>query len=261
MEKLKVIKIGGNIIDNPTALASFLKDFASLQGHKILIHGGGKIATQLSAKLGIETKMHEGKRITDQETIDVVTMVYGGLINKNIVAKLNAMGTKTMGLTGADAQIVLAKKRPVKVIDYGFVGDVEQVDNLLIKSLMDQKINMVIAPLSVDSFGQILNTNADSMAQAIAVSMSQHFETELIYCFEKNGVLGDANDDNSVISSINPSSYFQLKNDNVVNAGMIPKLDNAFLALQKGVSAVIIGHAKNIANMDKTDYICTKICL
>ncbi len=261
MEKLKVIKIGGNIIDNPQALSSFLKDFSSIKSHKILIHGGGKIATQLAEKLGIKTQMYEGKRITDQETIEVVTMVYGGLINKKIVGLLNALNNRAIGLTGADAQVVISQKRAVAPIDYGFVGDIEKVNSQFIASLIESNLTIVFAPLTSDITGQILNTNADTMAQAIAVAMSTIFETELIYCFEKNGVLNDPNNEDSVIPKIDFALYQNLKQQEVVNAGMIPKLDNAFKAIQEGVKTVVIGHAKNIAKMDQSDYICTKITL
>lgn len=261
MEKLKVIKIGGNIVDDPQALSSFLKDFSSINDHKILIHGGGKIATQLAEKLGIKTQMHEGKRITNQETIDIVTMVYGGLINKKIVGQLNAHNTTTIGLTGADAQVVLAQKRPLIDIDYGYVGDIIKVNSEFIKTLIISGLTIVFAPLTADTNGQILNTNADTMAQAIAVAMSAIFDTELIYCFEKNGVLNDLNNDNSIIPKIDFELYHNLKQQGVVNAGMIPKLDNAFKAIEAGVKTVLIGHARNIAKMEQSDYICTKITL
>jgi acetylglutamate kinase len=241
--QLNIIKIGGNIIDNPEALSKFLKIFAEIPDHKILIHGGGKIATKYAVKLDVETKMVEGRRITDQAMLDVVTMVYGGLVNKQIVAKLQALNTNAIGLTGADGGVILAKKRPIGAIDYGFVGDIEKVDNLLIINLLQNNLTPIFAPLTYDKDGNILNTNADTQASAIAVAMAKDYEVNLIYCFEKKGVLSNPDDDDSVISQINPAQYAEYKTTGTINAGMVPKLDNAFSALQKGVKKVIICHA------------------
>lgn len=245
-QKLNIIKIGGNVIDNPRALAQFLKDFSALSDGKALIHGGGKIATKIAVKLDVETKMVEGRRITDLPMLEVVTMVYGGLVNKQIVAQLQALDCNAIGLTGADAGVILAKKRPVREIDYGYVGDVEKVNDAIIKNFIDNQLTPVFAPLTFDKEGNILNTNADTQASAVAVAMSNHFEVNLIYCFEKKGVLSDPEDNDSVIPTLTPASYAEYKANGTINAGMIPKLDNAFAALQKGVSKVIICHADEL---------------
>lgn len=247
MQKLLVIKIGGNVIDNPEALQSFLKTFAALPYHKILIHGGGKIATQTATKLNIETQMVEGRRITDQAMLDVVTMVYGGLVNKNIVAQLQSISCNAIGLTGADAGIIRANKRSVKTIDYGFVGDVESVNIPQISYIIDGKLVPIIAPLTFDpQSGTMLNTNADTMASAVAVALAATFEVNLVYCFEKKGVLSNPDDDEAVIPQLNPASYIEFKALGVINKGMIPKLDNAFDALQNGVKQVTICHAEEL---------------
>lgn len=245
-QKLNIIKIGGNVIDNPRALAQFLKDFSALSDAKILIHGGGKIATKIAVKLDVETKMVDGRRITDLPMLEVVTMVYGGLVNKQVVAQLQALDCNAIGLTGADAGVILAKKRPVKEIDYGYVGDVEKVNDAIIKNFIDNALTPVFAPLTFDKEGNILNTNADTQASSVAVAMSSHFDVNLIYCFEKKGVLSDPEDNNSVIPTLTLTSYADYKASGAINAGMIPKLDNAFAALQKGVSKVIICHADEL---------------
>jgi len=261
LEKLYIIKIGGNIIDNPPKLAQFLQKFASLKGKKIIIHGGGKIATQLADKLGVEVKMHNGRRITDQEMLDVVLMVYGGLINKNIVSQLQALNCNSIGLTGADMNVIKAVKRPVKEIDYGFVGDVTQVNQKAITDLLNNGYTPVIAPLTHDGQGIMLNTNADTIASEVAVAMSTTYETHLLYCFEKKGVLTDVNDENSVITLLNEENYANYLSQNVIFAGMIPKLDNAFSALKKGVTQVVIFEADNLQNIEKENFIGTKIIL
>ena len=247
MDKLTVIKIGGNVIDDPTALKRFLNAFAGITGPKILIHGGGKIATQVAEKLGIETTMVEGRRITDQPMLDVVTMVYGGLVNKQIVAKLQSLDINAIGLTGADASTVLAHKRPVKDIDYGMVGDIDEVDSGQIQFFLHQDLTPVFAPITYNASGELLNTNADTMASAIAVDMTRHNTETLEYCFEKNGVLKDPNDENSVIPELTPALYAEHKTVGTINKGMIPKLDNAFRALDNSVSSVIICHADEVA--------------
>lgn len=257
---LKVIKIGGNVVDNPELLHQFLLDFTKIPDHKILVHGGGKIATQLADKMGIETKMVEGRRITDADTIDLVTMVYGGLINKQIVAKLQALSYNAIGLTGADAGCFHAMKRPVTDIDYGFVGDVLGVDAKAIEKILQAGFGPVFAPLTASN-GQILNTNADTMAQSLATGLAQLFETELIYCFEKPGVLLDADDDSTLIENLNPLYYEQLKSEGRIFKGMIPKLDNAFKALQANVKKVIIGHAKNLGSINSSQPMATTITL
>jgi len=250
MQKLYIIKVGGNIIDNPEALERFLHDFASLKENKILVHGGGKVATEISKGLGIEAQMVDGRRITDAETLKIVTMVYGGLINKNIVAKLQANECNAIGLTGADANIILSSKRPVKNgIDYGFVGDVEKIHPQPLIHLLSQGITPVIAPLTHDGKGNMLNTNADTVASELAVSLSSGFVVNLVYCFELKGVLRDINDKDSVISDINPTTYEQLKSEGIINKGMIPKLDNSFNAISTGVSSVIICQAESLTEL------------
>ena len=249
MDKLYVIKIGGNIIDDEKKLFSFLQTFSAIDGKKILIHGGGKLATKLAAKMGIEQKMVEGRRITDAETLNIVTMVYAGYVNKNIVAQLQRFHCNALGLSGVDGDIILAHKRKHPVIDYGFVGDVDSVNSPLVKKLLDQNLALVFAPITHDQSGQLLNTNADTVAQEIAKAMGNDFNVQLIYSFEKSGVLLNADDDSTVIASINPTSYQKLKATEKIFAGMIPKLDNAFAALNSGVSKVIIGKAENLGEL------------
>jgi acetylglutamate kinase len=245
MDKLHVIKIGGNVIDNSENLYNFLKDFTALEGYKILVHGGGKVATELSEIMGLEAKLVDGRRITDIETLRVVTMVYGGLINKNIVAQLQRFGTNAIGLTGADGNLIRTNKRPVKTIDYGFVGDMDakSINTANIKSLMTAGFTPVFCAITHDGEGQLLNTNADTIASALAVSLSAMYETTLIYCFEKKGVLKDINDEESLIRELDPQRYEELKEKQIIHSGMLPKLDNAFTAISCGVKAVIIGHA------------------
>jgi acetylglutamate kinase len=251
-ESLFVIKIGGNIIDNETKLQQFIKDFSAIKGKKILVHGGGKLATQLAKDLGIEQAMVDGRRITDANTLRIVTMVYAGLINKNIVAKLQANHNNAMGFCGADADLIRAHKRPPSAsngIDYGFVGDVDSVNISAIEPLLQQNISIVIAPITHDGAGQLLNTNADTIAQSVATALGNNYEVSLLYCFEKTGVLLDAADDSTVIACIDPVYYQSLKSQQLIFAGMIPKLDNAFTALANGVSKVIIGKAESIQEL------------
>ncbi len=249
MKKLYVIKIGGNIIDNEVKLAAFIRDFAAVEGLKILVHGGGKLATKLAADLGIEQQMIDGRRITDAATLKIVTMVYAGAINKNVVAQLQANGCNAIGLTGADGNAIKAHKRNHPTIDYGFVGDVDEVNTGLLKSLLEQNIAIVLAPITHDGNGLLLNTNADTIAQETAKALSSIYDVELIYSFEKSGVLMNADDDASVIPSINPTTYSELKEKQVIFAGMIPKLDNAFAAINSGVSKVIIGKAEQLQQL------------
>ena len=246
MEKLLVVKIGGNVIDDPIKLTTFLSNFSSVKGFKILIHGGGKIATELAQKLGIEQKLVEGRRITDADTLKVVSMVYAGHINKNIVAQLQANGCDAVGLTGADGNLILAHKRQNSSVDFGFVGDVDSVNSQFIYDLIKLQKELVIAPITSDGMGQLLNTNADTIAQEIAKAMSQLFDVELIYSFEKAGVLLNIEDENSVIGHLNYTNYQNLKTESKIFAGMIPKLDNAFSALRAGVKMVKIGKAEDI---------------
>lgn len=244
--KLTVIKISGNIIDDDQKLASFLKDFAAINGKKILIHGGGKLATRLAETMGVEQQMVDGRRITDAGTLKIVTMVYAGYINKNIVAALQANGCNAIGLSGADGNAIAAHKRTHASIDYGFVGDVDAVNVTLVHALLQQEMAIVFAPITHDNNGLLLNTNADTIAQEIAKGMSGTYDVSLIYSFEKAGVLLDANDDSTVISEINPAYYSELKTTGKIFAGMLPKLDNAFAAINSGVKKVIIGKAEQL---------------
>lgn len=246
MAKLYVIKIGGNIIDDEARLADFLRAFAAVEGSKILVHGGGKLATRMAEKLGVNQQLVDGRRITDAETLKIVTMVYAGYINKNIVAALQASQCNAIGLCGADGDMILAHKRQHPVLDFGFVGDVDAINTRLAETLLQQHIAIVFAPITHDQQGQLLNTNADTIAQEIARAMSGLYEVELIYTFEKSGVLMDADDDTTVIPAINASYYKELKAKNKIFAGMLPKLDNAFAALDSGVSKVIIGKAEHL---------------
>ncbi len=242
MQSLKVIKIGGNIVDNPAALDKLLDEFVATKGKKILVHGGGKVATKISAALGIETKMVDGRRITDSATIEVVTMVYAGGINKQIVAKLRSKGLNAWGVCGADNGIIPALKRPAKEIDYGFVGDVLTADikSEAIDALLSSAESVVVAPITMDENGTLLNTNADTIAQSVAVAMSKLYEVELIYLFEKSGVLLDINDEQSVIKEITDENYPTLIAEGRIFDGMFPKIDNARLAIASGVTAVRI---------------------
>lgn len=249
MESLLVIKIGGNIIDDDQKLAAFLDEFASVAGRKILVHGGGKLATKLAAQLGVEQQMIDGRRITDIETLRIVTMVYAGYVNKNIVASLQNLGIDAIGLCGADGNLIKAHKRNHPTIDYGFVGDVDDINVSLLQTLLEKNISVVVAPITHDAKGQLLNTNADTIAQEIAKSLSKKYLVQLIYSFEKSGVLRNVEDENSVIKQIDSTSYKKLKADQTIFAGMIPKLDNAFTALQSGVKKVIIGKAEELKNL------------
>ncbi|MDO5443031.1 MAG: acetylglutamate kinase [Bacteroidia bacterium] len=246
MEKLYVIKVGGAVVEDPAALSAFLEGFTAVKGLKVLVHGGGREATKVAAQLGIETKMVDGRRITDADMLRVVTMVYGGLVNKNIVAALQAGGLNALGLTGADLGCMLSDKRPVKDVDYGFVGDMRKVDTSILADLIARGVVPVMAPLSFDGKGSLLNTNADTIASSVAVALSERFDVTLVYCFEKKGVLRDANDDDSVIPVITKASFEGLVADGVVAGGMIPKLQNAIGALDGGVSEVRITKADSI---------------
>lgn len=249
MDNLYVIKIGGNIIDNEEKLFSFLGQVSSISKPKILIHGGGTLATNLALQLNIPQQMIEGRRITDAETLKVITMVYAGYINKNITAQLQANNCNAMGLCGTDGNLIKAHKRIHASLDFGFVGDIENVNSGMLKELLNNDVVPVIAPVSHDGKGQLLNTNADTIAQEIAKSMSCDYSVTLIYCFEKKGVLADANDEESVIATMNLSSYNELKEKQIIHSGMIPKVDNAFAALQNGVSKVIIGKAEDLMEL------------
>lgn len=248
-EPVYVIKIGGNIIDDETQLHAFLTAFAAVKGKKILVHGGGKLATRLAEQMGVQQQLVDGRRITDAETLKIVTMVYAGYINKNIVAGLQSKGCNAIGLCGADGDLIRAHKRIHPVLDYGFVGDIDYVDTKLIGQLLESRDALVIAPITHDGKGLLLNTNADTIAQEIATGLGKLHTTILIYSFEKAGVLLDVNDEASLIPSIHPAYYTDLKAKSLIFAGMIPKLDNAFAALEKGVHKVIIGNAASLQQL------------
>src|SRR5574344_2716286 len=246
MFKLNVIKVGGGIVEDGEALSHLIDNFSSIGGYKVLVHGGGRTATDIATKLGIESKMVGGRRITDAQTLKVVTMVYGGLINKDIVAKLQAKGNNALGLTGADLNCILSDKRPVKDLDYGFAGDVKKVDTGILSELIMKGVVPVMAPLTHDGNGNMLNTNADTIAGETAKALAQLFDVTLVYCFEKRGVLRDENDDDSVIPVITKSDFNDFIDQKVITGGMIPKLENAFSAIDKGVEQVIIACASDI---------------
>ncbi|MGK0254218.1 MAG: acetylglutamate kinase [Mariniflexile sp.] len=242
MEKLSIVKIGGNIIEDDTSLNAFLKLFANLKGKKILVHGGGKRATHMAAKLGIESKMVNGRRITDAKTLEVITMVYGGLVNKNIVAQLQVLQVDAIGLTGADINSICSEKRPVKEVDFGFVGDVKKVNHNAIDKLIQADFTPVFCAITHDGKGQLLNTNADTIASQVAVGMSELYETSIYYCFELNGVLKDINDKNSVVKHIDIALYKELLEQGIIADGMLPKLENCFDALKHGVKTINMGN-------------------
>ena len=246
-QQLTIIKVGGKIVEEEEeTLQQLLKDFTAIPGAKVLIHGGGRSATKIAAQLGIESQMVNGRRITDAEMLKVVTMVYGGLVNKTIVSRLQAEGINALGLTGADMDIIRSHKRPVKDVDYGFVGDVDAVNGALLSDLIQKGIVPVIAPLTHDGKGNILNTNADTIAGETAKALAKYFDVTLFYCFEKKGVLQDADDDNSVIPYINEEAFKPYVEEGVIVGGMIPKLENAFNAIHAGVNKVVITLASAI---------------
>ena len=241
MEKVTIVKVGGAIVEDSEQLAQLLKDFAAIPGKKVLVHGGGRRATKVAAALGIESKMVNGRRITDADMLEVVTMVYGGLVNKNLVAKLQANGVNALGLTGADMDVIHSHKRPLKDgIDFGFVGDVERANGKMLQTLINEGITPVMAPLTHDGKGNILNTNADTIASETAKALAPYYDVTLIYSFEKKGVLSNPEDDNSVIPVITHADFERYKADGTVAGGMIPKLENALAAIDAGVKEVII---------------------
>ena len=248
MKTLKVIKIGGNIIDDTEALGTFLKDFAKIEGPKILIHGGGKLATKMANQMQVEVKMINGRRITDADTLDVITMVYAGKINKNIVAQLQAHQCNAVGFSGADGNSIVSVKRPIKDIDFGFVGDVISVNTHTTNLLLQGNVTPVFCAITHDENGQLLNTNADTVASELAIGFAELYKTELYYCFEKQGVLKDVNDDDSVIEKITMESYQILKNQSIIADGMLPKLDNCFHAIDNKVHKVCIGKPEMLFN-------------
>mgnify|MGYP000554993811 FL=1 len=246
MEKLTLIKVGGKIVEEPDTLQQLLRDFSSIEGHKVLVHGGGRSATKIASQLGIESQMVNGRRITDAEMLKVVTMVYGGLVNKNIVAGLQSLQVNALGLTGADMNIMRSDKRPVKDVDYGFVGDVKEVNADVLASLILQGIVPVLAPLTHDKQGHMLNTNADTIAGEAAKALAKYFDVTLMFCFEKKGVLLNEDDDESVIPEIDRASFQKYVAEGIIQGGMIPKLENAFQAIDAGVKEVIITQASEI---------------
>ncbi|MBR2623897.1 MAG: acetylglutamate kinase [Paludibacteraceae bacterium] len=246
MEKLTLVKVGGKIVEEKESLDALLASFNSLDGLKALVHGGGRSATKIAEQLGIETKMVNGRRITDEAMLKVVTMVYGGLVNKNIVAKLQSMGLNALGLTGADLGYMTSDKRPVKDVDYGFVGDVKKVDSDILADLIAKGVVPVLAPLTHDGKGNLLNTNADTIAGEAAKALAKHFDVTLVFCFEKKGVLRDENDDDSVIENIGKADFEKYVADGTIQGGMIPKLENAFAAIDAGVKQVVITKADQL---------------
>ncbi len=246
MDKVTVIKVGGKVVEDEESLALLLKDFGKVEGCKVLVHGGGRSATKVAAQLGIESKMVGGRRVTDEAMLKVVTMVYGGLVNKNIVAKLQAEGINALGLTGADMNVMLSHKRPVKDVDYGFVGDVDRCDGAMLAKLIAEGVVPVMAPLTHDGRGNLLNTNADTIAAETAKALAKHFDVTLVYCFEKAGVLADENDDESVIAHIGEEDFKRLVGDGTIQGGMIPKIENSLSAVREGVRRVIITKADAI---------------
>ena len=240
-QKLTIVKVGGAVVEDETQLTQLLKDFSAISGRKVLIHGGGRRATQVAASLGIESKMVGGRRITDADMLSVVTMVYGGLVNKNLVARLQANGVNALGLTGADIDVIRSHKRPLKDgIDFGFVGDVDKDDGQMLSRLIEAGITPVMAPLTHDGQGNILNTNADTIASETAKALAPFYNVTLIYSFEKKGVLSNPDDDNSVIPTITRADFERYKADGTISGGMLPKIENALSAIDKGVNRVII---------------------
>ena len=252
-ESLYIYKVGGAIVENETQLSQLLNDFSAINGRKVLVHGGGRRATAVAARLGIESQMVNGRRITDAEMLEVVTMVYGGLVNKNIVARMQSLGINALGLTGADINCLLSRKRPVKDgIDYGFVGDVERADGDALAALIEQGITPVMAPLTHDGKGNMLNTNADTIAAETAKALANHYDVTLTYCFEKSGVLANPDDESSVIPTITHADFARLVADGTVAGGMIPKIQNALAAIDAGVSRVIITKATDLKGQNGT---------
>jgi len=245
MDRLTIVKVGGKVVEDPQLLNTLLDHFTSITGNKILVHGGGPLATKLAEKLGVETRMVEGRRITDEETLEIATMVYAGLVNKKIVAGIQARNCNALGLTGADLALPRARKRPVEDIDYGFVGDVEDVNTRELRLLLGENVIPVVAPLTHDGQGTLLNTNADTIASRLGIELSHYYKVLLFYCFEKKGVLSNPEDENSVLSELSKSEFAQFKNSGIISSGMIPKLTNGFDALQNGVSEVLITNPDN----------------
>jgi acetylglutamate kinase len=245
MDRLTIVKVGGKVVEDADLLNTLLDNFISITGYKILVHGGGSLATRMAERLGIETRMVEGRRITDPEMLEVATMVYAGLVNKKIVAGLQARNCNALGLTGADLDLIRAKKRPAETVDFGLVGDVEEVNTHELRLLLYENVVPVVAPLTHDGHGTLLNTNADTIAAHLGMELSHHYKVLLFYCFEKRGVLTDPMDENSVMSELTEAKYIELKESGHITSGMVPKLYNGFKALQKGVSEVLITNPDN----------------
>ena len=247
MEKITVIKVGGAVVEDEVQLTQLLQDLSAIEGRKVLVHGGGRRATKVAAQLGIETQMVNGRRITDASMLEVVTMVYGGLVNKNVVARLQAQGIDALGLTGADIDVIRSHKRPLKNgVDYGFVGDVDRADGDKLHTLIEAGIVPVMAPLTHDGMGNILNTNADTIAGETAKALAKHYDVTLVFCFEKKGVLSNPDDDESVIPTITRADFDRYVADGTISGGMIPKIENAFNAIDAGVGRVVITKADSI---------------
>ena len=252
-QKLTIIKVGGAVVEDEQQLAQLLKDFSAIEGRKVLVHGGGRRATKIGAQLGIESQMVNGRRFTDAQTLEVVTMVYGGLVNKNLVARLQANGVNALGLTGADMNVIRSHKRPIKDgIDFGFVGDVELADGKMLHTLIEAGITPVMAPLTHDGQGTILNTNADTIASETAKALAPYYDVTLIYAFEKPGVLSNPDDDSSVIPVITRESYQQFVAEGVISGGMMPKIENALAAIEAGVDRIVITRATDINHQKGT---------
>ena len=252
-QQLTIVKVGGKIVETPDTLNRLLQDFTSLKGNKILVHGGGRTATQVANQLGIETHMIDGRRVTDEAMLQVVTMVYGGLVNKNLVAQLQSRGVNALGLTGADMNVVISHKRPLKNgIDYGFVGDVDKVNNTQLEQLLNAGITPILAPLTHDGKGSMLNTNADTIAAETAKSLAEDFDVTLVYCFEHAAVLANPEDETSVIPTISHESFEKLKDNGIVSGGMLPKIENSLAAISAGVKRVIITRADKIGSLEGT---------
>ncbi|MTG97916.1 MULTISPECIES: acetylglutamate kinase [Myroides] len=251
MQSLTVIKIGGNIVDDESALNAFLDIYARIEGPKVLVHGGGKLATRMATQLGIETQMVNGRRITDEAMLPIAVMVYAGLINKQITAQLQARGCDAMGISGADAKLIQSHKRPIEPIDYGYVGDFEasDVNVIRLQQLLEIGINPVFSAITADKEGQLLNTNADTIASNIAVALATKYKVALVYCFERKGVLQDINDENSVITTIDQENFTQLKQQGVIADGMLPKIENALAAVNQGVDKVCIKKAEDLLDI------------
>jgi acetylglutamate kinase len=246
MKKLTIVKVGGALVENDDTLAVLLRNFAAVEDGKILVHGGGRSATALATRLGIATRMVDGRRVTDAEMLRVATMVYGGLVNKTLVARLQALGVDAIGLTGADYNIIRSEKRPVREVDYGFVGDVKKVNGRKLTTMLEANAVPVIAPLTHDGNGQLLNTNADTIASTVAVALAPGFDVTLVYCFEKPGVMRDPDDDSTLIPVITAETFKELKANGTVSEGMIPKIENALAAVAQGVKRVVITSASRL---------------